>query len=126
MAKSLGQIHTTAFNYEAGTAAIGTDSAFLCDGSARLSKQFNRNIRMMSIYKLVGADLVVQLPDDALYGSDKIIVKGRMRYVQPTKGRCQALRDAYNQFRSMAKAQGVNPSKNKLFDFRIVPRPLSN
>ena len=126
MAKSLGQIHTTSFNYEVGTLAIGTDQAFLCDGSAALSKQFNRNIRMMSIYKLVGADLVVQLPDAIVYGSDRVIVKGRMRYVQPTKGRCQALRDAYNQFRTMAKAQGVNPSKNKLFDFRIVPRPLSN
>lgn len=127
MAKSLGQIHTTAFNYEIPSTQIGITNAFLCDGSAALSKQFNRNIRMMSIYKLVGADLVVQVPDNIIFGdSDRMIVKGRMRYFQPTKGRCQALRDSYQQFRSMAKAQGVNPSKNKLFDFRVVPRPLSN
>ena len=128
MPKSLGQIHTTAFNYEVSTGSTGTNSAFLCDGSAALSTQFNRNIRMMSIYKLVGADLVVQMPDGAApigSTSDRMIVKGRMRYFQPTKGRCQALRDAYQQFRTMAKAQGVDPGKNKLFDFRIIPRPLS-
>lgn len=128
MPKSLGQIHTTAFNYEVPSVAIGDSEAFLCDGSAALSKQFNRNIRMMSIYKLVGADLVVQMPENAVIAgdSDRMIVKGRMRYFQPTKGRCQALRDSYQQFRTMAKAQGVNPAKNKLFDFRVIPRPLSN
>ena len=129
MPKSLGQIHTTAFNYEVPSTETGTSKAFLCDGSAALSTQFNRNIRMMSIYKLVGADLVVQMPDGAApvgSNSDRMIVKGRMRYFQPTKGRCQALRDAYQQFRTMAKAQGVNPAQNKLFDFRIVPRPNAN
>lgn len=127
MAKSLGQIHTTAFNYEIPSTQIGIGNAFLCDGSAALSKQFNRNVRMMSIYKLVGADLVVQVPDNIIFGdSDRMIVKGRMRYFQPTKGRCQALRDSYQQFRTMAKSQGVSPGKNKLFDFRVVPRPLSN
>lgn len=128
MPKSLGQIHTTEFNYEVPSTEIGTDKAFLCDGSAALSTQFNRNIRMMSIYKLVGADLVVQMPDGAApvgSTSDRMIVKGRMRYFQPTRGRCQALRDAYGQFRTMAKAQGVNPGKNKLFDFRVLPRPLN-
>lgn len=126
MAKSLGQIHTTHFNYEVPETAIGAGDAFLCDGSAELSKQFNRNIRMMSIYKLVGADLVVQLPDQAALGpTTSAVVKGRLRYFQPTKGRCNALRDAYQQFRTMAKAQGVDPSKNKLFDFRVIPRPLT-
>ena len=125
MPKSLGQIHTVDFNYESLPVLVGTDDAFLCDGSAALSKQFNRNIRMMQIYKLVGADLVVQLPDTAGYSdTDRVIVKGRMRYFQPTKGRCAALRDAYEQFRAMAKAQGVAPEKNKLFDFRVLPRPF--
>lgn len=127
MPKSLGQIHTTHFNFEAPDTAIGAGDSFLCDGSAALSTQFNRNIRMMSIYKLVGADLVIQLPDDpAIYNNmTSAIVKGRLRYFQPTKGRCNALRDAYQQFRTMAKSQGVDPGKNKLFDFRIIPRPLT-
>ena len=126
MPKSLGQIHTVNFNYETTPAlGTGTNRAFLCDGSGALSKQYNRNVRMMSIYKLVGADLVVQLPDTAgVSDTDRIIVKGRMRYFQPTKGRCEALRAAYQQFRQMAKAQGVTPQKNKLYDFRVLPRPF--
>lgn len=125
MPKSLGQIHTVDFNYETPQSGTGTGNAFLCDVSGALSKQFNRNIRMMSIYKLCGADLVVQLPEAALIQADKAIVKGRMRYFQPTHGRCQALRDAYQQMRTMAKSQGVNISDNKLFDFRVLPRPFT-
>lgn len=128
MPKSLGQIHSTNFNYEVLSGAIGEDQAFLCDNSAALSTQFNRNIRMMQSYKWVGTDLVLQLPDNlSPSGNDSTVVqvKGRMRYFAPTKGRCQALRDAYSQFRQMAKNQSVNPSKNRLFDFRVIPRPGS-
>lgn len=125
MPKSLGQIHTTKFNYEAASTSLGESNAFLCDNSAKLSNQFNRNIRMMQSYKWVGADLVVQLPENVNplgTESTSVQVKGRMRYFAPTKGRCQALRDAFNQFRTMAKGQGVNPGKNRLFDFRVIPR----
>ena len=129
MPKSLGQIHTTKFNYETASDAIGVTNAFLCDNSAKLSNQFNRNIRMMQTYKWVGADLVVQLPENVNPSGGESLsvqVKGRMRYFAPTKGRCQALRDAYNQFRAMAKTQGVNPSVNRLFDFRVIPRGEAN
>lgn len=126
MPKSLGQIHTTKFNFETPFNSIGESDAFLCDNSSKLSTQFNRNIRMMQSYKWVGADLVLQLPESVNIGGDestRVQVKGRMRYFAPTKGRCQALRDAYNQFRTMAKNQGVNPAMNRLFDFRVLPRP---
>lgn len=127
MPKSLGQIHTTKFNYELGLGTPrGKSNAFLCDNSAALSKQFNRNIRMMQSFKWVGADLVVQLPELAVIGDDstEVVVKGRMRYFAPTKGRCQALRDAYMQLRKQAQLQGVDLSKNRQFDFRVLPRPL--
>lgn len=129
MPKSLGQIHTTSFNYEGTNLQITDNTCFLADCSAALSTQFNRNIRMMQSYKWVGADLVVQLPENMnpLGGeSTEVSVKGRMRYFAPTKGRCNALRAAYQQFRETARQQGVNPSNNKLFDFRVVPRALSN
>lgn len=129
MPKSLGQIHTTSFNYECPKTLLGESECFLADGSAALSGQFNRNIRMMQSYKWVGADLVVQLPENMNpFGtnSTEVSVKGRMRYFAPTKGRCNALRAAYQQFRETARQQGVNPSNNKLFDFRVVPRALSN
>jgi len=123
MPKSLGQIHTCDFNYEVSDAFAGLP--FLCDSSAKLSTQFQRNIRMMSTYKWVGADLVVQLPENINPSGDEstqVLVKGRMRYFAPTKGRCNALRDSYQQFKEIAKSQAVNPMKNKLFDFRVLPR----
>ena len=129
MPKSLGQIHTTSFNYEGTNLQITDNACFLADSSAALSTQFNRNIRMMQSYKWVGADLVVQLPENMNpFGGEttEVSVKGRMRYFAPTKGRCNALRAAYQQFRETARQQGVNPSNNKLFDFRVVPRGLSN
>lgn len=129
MPKSLGQIHTTSFNYEGFSTSITDNAAFLADSSAALSTQFNRNIRMMQSYKWVGADLVVQLPEDINpFGSEstEVSVKGRMRYFAPTKGRCNALRAAFQQFKETARQQGVNPSNNKLFDFRVVPRALTN
>ena len=131
MAKSLGQIHTTKFNYQrAANAGLGEANAFLCDNSGKLSTQFQRNIRMMSTYKWVGADLVLQLPEGlGLVGttdSTQVAVKGRMRYFAPTKARCDALRDAFKQFMTQAKVQGVDPRKNRRFDFRVLPRGLSN
>jgi len=108
---------------------VGEANAFLADSSAALSTQFNRNIRMMQSYKWVGADLVVQLPEivNPFGGqSTQVSVKGRMRYFAPTKGRCNALRAAYQQFRETARQQGVNPSNNKLFDFRVIPRTMGN
>ena len=129
MAKSLGQIHTTKFNYEQASTDLGEAEAFLCDNSARLSTQFNRNIRMMQSYKWVGADLVVQLPEEFVTNitqSTAVVVKGRMRYFAPTKGRCNALRAAYEQFMHQAKLQGVTPGNNKLFDFRVLPRGLAS
>jgi hypothetical protein len=127
MAKSLGLIHTTKWNYEVPSSGTGEDNAFLCDASAELSTQFNRNIRMMQTYKLVGADIVVNVPENSpVLSGDRMIVKGRMRYMQPTKGRCEAMRTAYQQFRETARQQGVDLSKNKLFDFRVIPRSLVN
>lgn len=129
MAKSLGQIHTTKFNYEQASTDLGEAEAFLCDNSAKLSTQFNRNIRMMQSYKWVGADLVVQLPEEFVGNvtqSTAVVVKGRMRYFAPTKGRCNALRAAYEQFMHQAKLQGVTPGNNKLFDFRVLPRGLAS
>lgn len=127
MAKSLGQIHTTKFNYEAIETYTGTNNAHLCDVAGKLTKQFNRQIRHMATYKIVGVDLVVQLPEDApLIGGDRVVLKGRLRYFQPTKGRCDAMRTAYQQMREEMKSRGIDPKDNKGYDFRVLPRAQSN
>lgn len=127
MAKSLGLIHTVKFNYEVLASATGTNNAHLCDVSGKLTQQFNRQIRQMQNYKMVGIDLVAQLPED-LPGidADRVVCKGRIRYMQPTKGRCDAMRTAYYQLREEMKSRGIDPKDNKGYDFRVLPRAASN
>ena len=127
MAKSLGQIHTTKFNYEAADSYIGVNNAHLCDVAGKLTQQFNRQIRHMANYKIVGVDLVVQLPEDVPnLDSDRVVLKGRLRYFQPTKGRCDAMRTAYQQLREEMRSRGIDPKDNKGYDFRVLPRAQSN
>lgn len=127
MAKSLGQIHTTKFNYEAPATYIGVNNAHLCDVAGKLTQQFNRQIRHMANYKIVGVDLVVQLPETtAGLDADRVVMKGRLRYFQPTKGRCDAMRTAYQQLREEMKSRGIDPKDNKGYDFRVLPRAESN
>lgn len=126
MPKSLGQIHTVKFNYEKIASQTGTGYAHLCDVAGKLTKQFNRQIRHMCNYKIVGIDLVVQLPELAPLEADRVICKGRLRYMQPTKGRCDAMRTAYQQLRAEMKTRGIDPKDNKGYDFRVLPRGESN
>lgn len=126
MPKSLGQIHTLSFNYESLSTDTGTTNAHLCDVAGKLTKQFNRQIRHMCNYKVVGIDLVAQLPDGFALEADRVICKGRLRYMQPTKGRCDAMRTAYQQLRSEMKTRGIDPKDNKGYDFRVLPRGESN
>lgn len=126
MPKSLGQIHTVEFNYETEESQTGISNAHLCDVSGKLTEQFNRQIRQMCNYKIVGIDLVAQLPEFPGFDSDRVICKGRLRYMQPTKGRCDAMRQAYQQLRVLMKTRGIDPSDNRGFDFRVLPRGQSN
>lgn len=127
MAKSLGLIHTVKFNYETDVGSLGINNAHLCDVSGKLTQQFNRQIRQMQSYKMVGIDMVAQLPEDvAALESDRVMCKGRVRYMQPTKGRCDAMRTAYQQTREQMKGRGIDPKDNKGYDFRVLPRNPAN
>ena len=127
MAKSLGLIHTLKFNFETSAASTGVTNAHLCDVSGKLTQQFNRQIRQMQNYKMVGIDLVAQLPETAVgLDADRVVCKGRIRYMQPTQGRCDAMRTAYQQLRDQMKSRGIDPRNNKGFDFRVLPRAASN
>lgn len=126
MPKSLGQIHTVSFNYEQFAANTGENHAHLCDVSGKLTEQFNRQIRQMCNYKIVGIDLVAQLPEALLMEADRVVCKGRLRYMQPTEGRCDAMREAYQMLRTQAKTRGIDLGANKGFDFRVLPRSQTN
>lgn len=120
MAKSLGQIHTV--NWELPN--VNTGNQFLLDTAGELSKQLNRNCRMMSNYNVVGIDITL----DNLSGAVTIEpqpLTGKIKYYSPTRGRCEALRTCYRAFRNSMKAQGVNTMGQKNYDFRPLIRPSS-
>lgn len=128
MPKSLGQIHTVNSNIDPWLwdAWKGQNACFLIDLSQQLSTQYQRNIRQMCNYKVVGIDLVAQFSDVATYEANTVVGKGRFRFMQPSKARCDAVRAAYQQVRAQMKNQGIDISKNKLYDFRYTPRDIEN
>jgi len=125
--KSLGQIHTVDYNLEISSAATtGVSNALLCDLSQSLSEQLQRNVRQGCYYKLVGIDAVIQEPEDPLLEGTSGIVKGRFRYFLPTRGRCEAYRQAFRQMMEQMKGRGINPRMNSQYDFRTLPRNITN
>ncbi len=125
--KSLGQIHTVDYNLEISeNATKGPSNAFLCDLSQSLSEQLQRNVRQGQYYKLVGIDAVIQAPEDELLEGTSGIVKGRFRYFLPTRGRCEAYRLAFKQMMEQMKGRGINPGMNSQYDFRTLPRNITN
>jgi len=128
MAKSLGQIHSVSYNMEiADAATVGVSNALLCDLSQSLSTQLQRNIRQGQYYKLVGIDAVIQSPETTvLLAGTEGFVKGRFRYFLPTQGRCEAYRTAFRQMMEQMKSRGISPGQNVMYDFRTLPRGITN
>jgi hypothetical protein len=110
---------------------IGNNQGMLLDSSQALSSQLQRNIHQAAYYKCVGVDITLDTPEGVIGGTSGT-VKGRLRYFAPTQGRCSAYRTAFKQMMSEMKNQGINPSQNKLYDFRVTLRdypanyPLNN
>jgi hypothetical protein len=80
----------------------------------------------MCNYKVVGLDLVLQTPEYLLLTGNKMVVKGRVRFFQPTEGRCNAMRNAFDQMKSQMKNQGIDYRTNRMYDFRAPLRAESN
>lgn len=117
MAKELGMIHTVSDQHT--VSAQG--QRFLTDLSGELSRQLQRRIRQGQYYKTVGWDLNLR-PHPTTPGVGGI-VSGRIKYYLPTKGRCQAYRNAFNTMMSIFKDQGINIRQDERYDFRV---PLDN
>ncbi len=111
MAKSLGMIHTvdTTFN----NAAAG--DLFLMDLPGQLSKQLQHRIRLLSNFKVCGIDI-------GIVGSGAATVSGEIRYFAPTKGRVEALKEAWTACKTMFKLSGVKYWNNINYDFRPIFR----
>lgn len=111
MPKSLGQIHTV--NFQKTVNASGDIKN--CDISGELTSQLSKMVRQGQTFKVVGIDMA--MTTDGLVGGGQ--VSGHLRYYAPTKGRCDAYRGAYKAMRKAMSLQGVNPSINSQYDFRV-------
>lgn len=119
MAKSLGQIHTV--NYELGsTGAVGLAAGqnFLIDLPGQLTNQLQRMVRMNQYFKVVGIDMAVR-PIAGAATLEPLTFAGNIEYYAPTRGRCEAIKLAYNAIRNGMKLQGIKPHNNRHYDCRI-------
>ncbi len=114
MAKELGQIHTV--DYQLQNVANG-DRGIL-DLPGQLSKILQHRVRAMSYFKVVGIDM-------AIVGSAGTLT-GRLKYYAPTKGRVEALKQAWHATRDMLKLNGVKYWNNLNYDFRPIMTDPSN
>ena len=111
-AKELGQIHTVNHNF------VFNDDSDLgqIDLSGLLTAQLQNMIRQGQYFKMVGIDMT--LTDFATPGDTGGQVSGFIDYFAPTRGRCEAYREAFAALRQAMKLQGIDMRDNKLFDFR--------
>ena len=111
-AKELGQIHTVNHQF-----TFNDDSALgQIDLSGLLTAQLQNMIRQGQYFKMVGIDMI--LTDFATPGDTGGQVSGFIDYMAPTRGRCQAYREAFAALRQAMKLQGIDMRDNELFDFR--------
>ena len=117
MPKSLGQIHTANFNV---TNITGQGIQYLLDPAGELSGQLNHMVRQAgNMFKVVGVDMTVSEFGGNLGGGS---INGTLRYFAPSRGRCDAIKQAFGAVREGARIQGVKLTDNANYDFRVPLR----
>lgn len=117
--KELGQIHTVNHTF----VFDGDNDLGQIDLSLALTEQLQRMVRQGNMFKVVGIDMTLT---DYGGGDAGGQVSGWLDYYAPTRGRCEAYRDAFAALRNAMKLQGINMSDNKFFDFRASFADNSN
>ena len=115
MAKSLGQIHTVNKTFQYPVTG-GAGSKNLLDLSGELSNQLQTMVRQGNYFKIVGIDMTVEEQGGTGGGGS---VSGELRYLAPTRGRCEAYKAAYHAVRRGMENQGINIRGNRNYDFRV-------
>ena len=115
MAKSLGQIHTVN-QIKSVPVATGAGTQYLVDLAGELSSQLQTMVRQGNFFKVVGIDLTLEEQGGSGGGGS---ISGELRYYAPTRGRCEAYKNAYHAVRKGMQLQGVNMRGNRNYDFRV-------
>ncbi len=118
-AKELGMIHTT--NFEIRTGPLGSIPGIIgtCDVSGVLTAQLQRQIRQGNFFKVCGIDIGIDTTGTTGGGQ----LSGELRYLAPTRGRCEAYRGAFKAMADVMKLQGISMRDNALYDFRVPLTP---
>ena len=124
MAKELGQIHTV--NYSQSVQNVGApQNAILVDLPGQLTSQLQTMVRWGTYHKVVGIDIT--LDRTQLVGATRGgQISGFIRYYAPTKGRCEAVRGAFNAMKTVMKSQGISTIANSMYDFKAPINELSH
>jgi len=118
MAKSLGQIHTINKKVTLPTGIVAGTELELADIDlpGELTAQLQRMVRAGSFFKTVGIDMTLSLEGDT---DKEHTVSGYLRYYSPTRGRCEAFRNAFKTQAEQMAMQGISMRTNKLYDFKV-------
>lgn len=116
MAKELGQIHTINQRFAVDPTATPLVAGEI-DIPFELSSQLQRTIRQGCFYKVVGIDMTVTELGGVNNAGGQ--VSGFLRYFAPTKGRCEAYRQAFAAMRTQMDIQGISMRDNPMYDFRV-------
>jgi len=111
--KELGQIHTVNHSF----VFDGDNDLGQIDLSGLLTAQLQRMIRQGQYFKMVGIDMTLT---DFGGGDAGGQVSGYLDYFAPTRGRCEAYREAFAALRNAMKLQGIDMRDNAFFDFRAT------
>lgn len=127
MPKSLGQIHTANWTLsditgtsDRGAVAPATNNIGILDCASKLTDQLQHMVRTGNIFKIVGIDITLEDYGAGIGGGQ---MSGRLEYYAPTKGRCAAMRNAWDFQKRNLRNNGIDYWKNHNYDFRPV---LSN
>ncbi len=121
MPKSLGQIHTANWTISNITGASDPSAAIpnigILDCAAKLTDTLQHMVRTGNIFKVVGIDMTLE-DYGADFGGGQI--SGRLEYYAPTKGRCAAMRNAWDFQKRNLRNNGIDYWKNHNYDFRPI------
>ncbi len=121
-AKELGQIHTVNYRQSIASGSSFPQNLINVDLPGQLTQQLQTLVRAGTYHKVVGMDMTLDTTGTTGGGQ----ITGRIRYFAPTKGRCEAFRGAFKAMKEQMKIQGVNPSTNRLYDFKAPLNDLSH
>jgi len=122
MPKSLGQIHTVNRTLTTSVSS-GAGTKYLVDLAGELSSQLQTMVRQGNYFKVVGIDMSVEEEGGSGGGGQ---ISGELRYYAPTRGRCEAYKNAFHAVRKGMELQGINIRGNRNYDFRVPIDKISD